>query len=213
MKSRTPVLVTAAVLVGLGLGASVLRGQVPVSEAQPVSSPSPAQSAPARPAALNPTALNPTALNEGAARLQNEANTVDIVKKYEPGLVYISTEQTVQQDPFGMMGGGQQQVEGVGSGFFVNAAGDILTNFHVVRGADRIQIRLMGNKQTYSATVVGRRPRAPSAACTRGAREVRVGPAAGPVAVRGRLRHRRAIPPGRPGRSRPAENGYRHVDS
>ncbi|WP_310582431.1 trypsin-like peptidase domain-containing protein [Deinococcus sp.] len=153
MKSRTPVLVTAAVLVGLGLGASVLRGQVPVSEAQPVSSPSPAQSAPARPAALNPTALN-----EGAARLQNEANTVDIVKKYEPGLVYISTEQTVQQDPFGMMGGGQQQVEGVGSGFFVNAAGDILTNFHVVRGADRIQIRLMGNKQTYSATVVGRAP-------------------------------------------------------
>ena len=154
MKSRTSVLVTAAVLVGLGLGASVLRGQTPVSEAQPVSSSSPAQPVPARPAALNLTALN-----EGAARLQNEANTVDIVKKYEPGLVYISTEQTVQQDPFGMMtGGGAQQVEGVGSGFFVNAAGDILTNFHVVRGADRIQIRLIGNKQTYSATVIGRAP-------------------------------------------------------
>lgn len=154
MKSRTSVLVTAAVLVGLGLGASVLRGQAPVSEAQPVSNSSPAQPVLARPATLNLTALN-----EGAARLQNEANTVDIVKKYEPGLVYISTEQTVQQDPFGMMtGGGAQQVEGVGSGFFVNAAGDILTNFHVVRGADRIQIRLMGNKQTYSATVVGRAP-------------------------------------------------------
>ena len=143
--SRTPVLVTAAVLVGLGLGASVLRSQVPVSEAQTAG-------------AQTVSSTPPAALNEGAARLQNEANTIDIVKKHEPGLVYISTEQTVQQDPFGMMGGGQQQVEGVGSGFFVNAAGDILTNFHVVRGADRIQIRLLGNKQTYSATVIGRAP-------------------------------------------------------
>ena len=141
--SRTPVLVTAAVLVGLGLGASVLHGQVPVSEAQTVSS---------------TVAPGNQVLNEGAARLQNEANTIDIVKKHEPGLVYISTEQRVQQDPFGMMGGAEQRAEGVGSGFFVNAAGDILTNFHVVRGADRIQIRLMGNKQTYAATVIGRAP-------------------------------------------------------
>ncbi len=153
--SRTPVLVTAAVLVGLGLGASVLRGQAPVSEAQRVEAQTVSSTTPAT---LNPAALNPTALNEGAARLQNEANTIDIVKKHEPGLVYISTEQTVEQGNFGMMGGGQQQVEGVGSGFFVNAAGDILTNFHVVRGADRIQIRLLGNKQTYSATVIGRAP-------------------------------------------------------
>ena len=148
-KSRTPVLVSVAVLVGLGLGASVLRGQVPVSEAQRVG----AQTV------SSTVAPGTQVLNEGAARLQNEANTIDIVKKHEPGLVYISTEQTVQQGPFGMMtGGGQQQVEGVGSGFFVNAAGDILTNFHVVRGADRIQIRLMGNKQTYPATVIGRAP-------------------------------------------------------
>ena len=147
-KSRTPILVTAAVLVGLGLGASVLRNQVPVSEAQRVG----AQTVSSTVAPGNQVP------NEGAARLQNEANTVDIVKKYEPGLVYISTEQTVQQGAFGMMGGAEQRAEGVGSGFFVNAAGDILTNFHVVRGADRIQIRLMGNKQTYAATVIGRAP-------------------------------------------------------
>ncbi len=135
-------------LVGLGLGATVLRGQVPVSDA--------------RSTAAQPVSTA-ARLNEASARLQNEANTVDIVKRYEPGLVYISTEQTVQAqaDPFAMMmgmGGGTQQVEGVGSGFFVNTAGDILTNYHVVRGADTIQIRLLGNKQTYTATVIGRAP-------------------------------------------------------
>jgi len=139
MTSRNTLIVTVAALVGLGLGATVLRGQVPVSQAQSTQATAPK-------------------LDETAARLQNEANTIDIVKRYEPGLVYISTEQTVQADPFGMMfgQGGTQQVEGVGSGFFVNAAGDILTNYHVVRDADRIQIRLLGNKQTYTATVVGR---------------------------------------------------------
>ncbi len=143
---RTPLLVLTAALIGLGLGATVLRGQVPVSEAQ------------------STVKTAATVLNEASARLQNEANTIQIVKKYEPGLVYISTEQTVaaQADPFSMMMGGNpmgtQQVQGVGSGFFVNAAGDILTNFHVVRGADTIQIRLLGNKQTYTATVIGRAP-------------------------------------------------------
>ncbi|MGI8747872.1 MAG: trypsin-like peptidase domain-containing protein [Deinococcus sp.] len=155
--SRRTLLLTAAVIVGLGLGASVLRGGVPVSDAQDTP-----------PSAAKPNAGKgkatgaPAPLNEGAARLQNEANTMDIVKRFEPGLVYVSTEQTVQADPFSQMrgggAGGQQVQEGVGSGFFVNAAGDILTNFHVVRGANKIQIRLLGNKQTYSATVIGRAP-------------------------------------------------------
>jgi S1-C subfamily serine protease len=158
MKSRTPVVIAAAVLVGLGLGATVLRDQVPVSEAQAPQSGN-TQSGNTQSGNTQSQAISsPTTLNQPSARLQNEANTVSIVKKYEPGLVYISTEQTVQADPFGMMMGGSRQVEGVGSGFFVNAAGDILTNFHVVRDADRIQIRLLGNKQTYSATVIGRAP-------------------------------------------------------
>ncbi|GGQ93975.1 S1C family serine protease [Deinococcus ruber] len=146
MIARQTVLITAAVLVGLGLGASVLRGSVPVSQAQTTAQPA---SQPITPA-----------LNEASARLQNEANTISIVKKYEPGLVYISTEQTVQADPFGSMfgGGGSQVQQGVGSGFFVNKAGDILTNFHVVQGADKIQIRVFGSSQSYAATVIGRAP-------------------------------------------------------
>ena len=137
------------VLVGLGLGATLLRDQVPLGGAR---SPAPV------PAATTTAA-------EAGARLQNEQNTIEIVQKYEPGLVFISTEERVAQDPFGWMTGeGQDEVQrGLGSGFFVNAAGDILTNYHVVAGADggaadRIQIRLLGGSETLDAQVIGLAP-------------------------------------------------------
>ncbi len=140
------------VLVGLGLGATLLRDQVPISDAQ-----------------KSPAATTaPTAGTEAGARLQNEQNTIDIVSRYEPGLVYISTEQqVVQQDPLGWMLGGQdetQVVQGVGSGFFVNEQGDILTNYHVVAGengqgpASSIRVRVMNREQSVPARVIGLAP-------------------------------------------------------
>lgn len=140
------------VLVGLGLGATLLRDQVPISDAQ-----------------KSPAATTaPTAGTEAGARLQNEQNTIDIVSRYEPGLVYISTEQqVVQQDPLGWMLGGQdetQVVQGVGSGFFVNEQGDILTNYHVVAGengqgpASTIRVRVMNREQSVPARVIGLAP-------------------------------------------------------
>jgi S1-C subfamily serine protease len=137
------------VLVGLGLGATLLRGQVPLGGAQ-----------------TSPPSVLPA--GEAGARLQNEQNTIDVVARYEPGLVYISTEtQVATQDPFGMLfgDGGQTQVQqGVGSGFFVNAAGDILTNFHVVAGesgsgtAQKISVRVMGQDRSVPAKVIGLAP-------------------------------------------------------
>ncbi|GGL05078.1 S1C family serine protease [Deinococcus radiotolerans] len=137
------------VLLGLGLGATLLRDQVPLGSAQQ-----------AAPAAAN------VPLSEPGARLQNEQNTIDVVSRFEPGLVFISTEEVVPQDPFAMMfGGGQEEVQrGVGSGFFVNDAGDILTNYHVVAGeggsgpAQKITVRLMGQEASVSAEVVGLAP-------------------------------------------------------
>jgi S1-C subfamily serine protease len=104
---------------------------------------------------------------EAGARLQSEQNTIEVVNRYEPGLVFISTEQEVTQDPLAMMYGGQggsQVQQGVGSGFFVNDAGDILTNYHVVAGdsgagsATRIRIRVMNQKDTVEARVIGLAP-------------------------------------------------------
>ncbi|GAA5533126.1 S1C family serine protease [Deinococcus aluminii] len=147
---RRPMLAAILVLVGLGLGATLLRDQVPLSGAQN----SPAASSPVR--------------AEAGALLQNEQNTVDIVRRYEPGLVYINTEQqVVQPNPMGWMFGGQDQAQvqqGVGSGFFVNAQGDILTNYHVVAGesgqgpAPRIRVRVLNRQQSVPAHVVGLAP-------------------------------------------------------
>ncbi|WP_034387691.1 S1C family serine protease [Deinococcus sp. YIM 77859] len=134
------------------------------SSAQVTSTP-PVATTPATPAAS-------PAFDSGRARTESEANTVQVVKAREGGLVYISVTESAENSPqaqlrrqlqeqFGFTlpddGSGEVQ-QGTGSGFFVNAQGDILTNNHVVEGASEITIRLHGNKQTYKARVIGRAP-------------------------------------------------------
>jgi serine protease Do len=48
--------------------------------------------------------------------------------------------------------------EGEGSGFIIDAAGYIVTNNHVVQGADRIRVTL-NNGDEYPATLIGRDPK------------------------------------------------------
>lgn len=52
---------------------------------------------------------------------------------------------------------GPQPSEGLGSGFIISADGYILTNNHVVDGADEVSVR-MTNGEEYTATVVGTDP-------------------------------------------------------
>ncbi|WP_110887575.1 S1C family serine protease [Deinococcus yavapaiensis] len=140
-----PGLTVLAVLVALGLGATIFRDSIPLGNAQ---SPSTTQ---------NQERAAP--INEDRARLENERNTVDIVKRFEPGLVYIGTTSVaVTQDPLSQYFGGaprQQVQQGAGSGFFVNDKGDILTNYHVVGEASQIEIRLLNGQRTYPARVIG----------------------------------------------------------
>jgi len=52
----------------------------------------------------------------------------------------------------------------LGSGFLINPDGEILTNNHIVAGADRIRVGLFGDdRKTYLATLVGRDPLTDSA--------------------------------------------------
>lgn len=62
--------------------------------------------------------------------------------------------------PFGGFGGNapERRQQGVGSGFIMNEEGYILTNNHVVEGADQIRVKLASGKE-FEGRVVGRDPK------------------------------------------------------
>ena len=90
----------------------------------------------------------------------------DIVNKTSPAVVRIASERKAQSNPQGEFPFGDMfreffrqenrpRVErGAGSGVIVNANGTILTNYHVVEGAEKLTIQMLDNK-TYPATVIG----------------------------------------------------------
>ena len=63
---------------------------------------------------------------------------------------------TPWEDMFRGQGGGMPR-SGSGSGFIISPDGYILTNNHVVEGADRVQV-VLGDKREFTARVVGRDP-------------------------------------------------------
>jgi S1-C subfamily serine protease len=87
------------------------------------------------------------------------ANTVNqIYQRDGQGVAFIQAEQPAQPaspfDPFGQQGGGTA----TGSGFVIDSDGHLLTNNHVVAGANNISVQLGDSEKTYDATVVGRDP-------------------------------------------------------
>ena len=105
-------------------------------------------------------------------------NFESIVERYGPAVVNISVEGTVKastrgvspfgnldpNDPFSQffrrfgpqlqMPQGEQMVRGQGSGFIVSPDGVILTNAHVVSGADVVKVKLT-DKREFTAKVIG----------------------------------------------------------
>jgi serine protease Do len=91
------------------------------------------------------------------------ASYADVVERTSPAVVRIEASARARrqaspsmEDFFGLPRGQQRpQVErGVGSGVIVNADGTLLTNFHVVDGADKITI-LTSNNESHEAKIVG----------------------------------------------------------
>ena len=85
----------------------------------------------------------------------SSATTVgQIYKRTSAAVVEITVTSAGQTTPFGD-GQGQQQAQG--SGFVYDSAGHIITNQHVVDGAESVSVRF-ANGKTYTATVVGSDP-------------------------------------------------------
>jgi S1-C subfamily serine protease len=80
-----------------------------------------------------------------------------IYRASAPGVVHIETTTRVQQqqDPFfGNPFGGTQTQRALGSGFVLDKAGHIVTNYHVVRGANAVQVSFSNNER-FKAKLVG----------------------------------------------------------
>ena len=98
----------------------------------------------------------------------------DLAEKLMPSVVYISTTQTVItnvnpfpfefppgspfEDMFKEFGTPQKRkASALGSGFIIDAKGIVITNNHVIKGAEDIMVRVEGDKE-YKAKVIGSDP-------------------------------------------------------
>lgn len=75
----------------------------------------------------------------------------DVASAVSPSVVVVTTEQIVTDNYFW---GGQQVLSGAGSGVVLTTDGYIVTNYHVVEGAQQVTVTLHDDS-TYTATVVG----------------------------------------------------------
>ena len=99
----------------------------------------------------------------------------DLAEKLMPSVVNISTTQTVVtksnpfpgfefppgspfEDMFKEFGTPQERkASALGSGFIIDEKGIVITNNHVIQGADDILVRVKGDKE-YEATILGKDP-------------------------------------------------------
>ncbi len=85
----------------------------------------------------------------GSTFATDEQNNIDIYKTNHLATVNI-TSIVYQRDVFQVY-----PQKGIGSGFIINAEGDIVTNSHVVAGSRNVTVTLSGGKEQYKATVAG----------------------------------------------------------
>jgi len=162
--SRRPILiaVVAILLVAAGGGGYLLRDRLGRSVAAPVAS--------------SPQAASGLALAEAL-----QLGFVDVAQHVRPAVVHLGTIQRAKNrrgpnlpqgndDPFfrdffnqffgseGPDSRSEFRRPGLGSGVIIDKRGLVLTNFHVVKGADEILIR-MSDKREYRGQILGTDPK------------------------------------------------------
>lgn len=82
----------------------------------------------------------------------DEQNNIEVYKVLSPGVVFIHST-SYARDWLGFV----EPQEGSGSGSILDQQGNILTNYHVIEGAQKLSVS-MGGKKDYSAMIVGGDP-------------------------------------------------------
>ena len=94
------------------------------------------------------TSLKPVPQHTGSSSAN--LDTQAIANRVDPGVVDITTSQDTSR----LGGGGQPTAQAAGTGMILTPSGEVLTNNHVVQGANNISVTIQGRGK-YSATVVG----------------------------------------------------------
>lgn len=115
---------------------------------------------------------------------EHPASFADLIEKLSPAVVNISSSQKVKTpqgfsgfsfpndpefepfrdfferfgNPYGMMQPQEREVYSLGSGFIIDPKGYVITNNHVVDGAEEITVILSDNEK-YKAEIIGRDPK------------------------------------------------------
>jgi S1-C subfamily serine protease len=74
-----------------------------------------------------------------------------VFRRSSPGVVQVEARETVPPDPFDPFA---ETRRSLGSGFVIDTAGHIVTNYHVVQGADAVEVSF-SNNESVDARVVG----------------------------------------------------------
>ena len=82
----------------------------------------------------------------------DEQNNIEVYKALSPGVVFIHST-SYARDWLGFV----EPQEGSGSGSILDQQGNILTNYHVIEGAEKVSVSIGGQKD-YPAAIVGRDP-------------------------------------------------------
>ena len=82
----------------------------------------------------------------------DEQNNIEVYRTLSPGVVFIHST-SYARDFLGFV----EPQEGSGSGSIIDQQGNILTNYHVIEGAQKLSVSLGGQKD-YAATIVGGDP-------------------------------------------------------
>ncbi|MBV6495863.1 MAG: PDZ domain-containing protein [Acidobacteria bacterium ACB1] len=103
-------------------------------------------------AVIRAESAGPRAGISDPSTVSDEQNNIEVYKALAPGVAFINTT-SYQQDFWGNV----QEGKGNGSGSVIDANGDILTNYHVIEGAQKLTVSFGGDK-TYPARVIGGDP-------------------------------------------------------
>ena len=149
MRTLGALLATGTAGAAIALGAAAGLGAFSASTTTVREIPAPASASEPEPASFA-TASKPLTIHE-------------IYDRAAPGVVQVTATSRVRTqanpflDPFGFGGPITQTQRALGSGFVVDKAGHIVTNYHVVQGASRVEVSF-SNQERLPARIVGRDP-------------------------------------------------------